>query len=310
MSDASLEPLSSGLSFFSVGRVAENKNLSEDVIHAVPIEHIPTLSGEFQKHTEKLELEGLDKDDNAYQMSLDMELTIPAKWFPLTSNRQTPPDVRRGVRVLLWRYKETDQFYWTDMGLDQNLFKRETVRYVFSANDDESDTEVTPDNHYWFEICTHTKKITLHTTTALGEPFSYDIQLNTGEGSFTITDNDGNYGLLDSTNQLWHFKNKDGTELKLDKKEIYAFAKGLIKIRSDKKIHATAPLIDLGEESALEPSVLGDKLAAYMTKLELWLNNHTHIGNLGIPTSVPIVPHDATEAKPKGIVYSVKNRNQ
>lgn len=299
----------SKLHFYSVGRVAENKLLSEHVIWVTPIEHLPMLDGELKKDPQPLEIKGIDKDDNEYQMELTFDNVIPAHWLPMGSNRQTSPDVRRGERVLIWRYADADKFYWTDMGLDQPLRKLETVRHVYSATQNEADL-VTADTHYYAEVSTHNKTITLHTSQANEEPFSYDIQIDTDKGQVTITDNDGNYLHLDSKEMLWHIHNKEGTEVKLDKKEIWGYAKGLIKVRSDKKAHITAPLIDLGEESALEPSVLGDKMAAYMTKLELWLNNHKHIGNIGIPTSVPIIPHDATNAKPLGNVYSRKNKNQ
>lgn len=299
----------SQLHFYSVGRVAENKRLSESIVYATPIEHLPMLDGEIKQSTETLAIQGLDKDDNEYQMELMFDNVVPAKWLPMGSNRQTAPDVRRGERVLLWRYADADAFYWTDMGLDQPLRKLETVRYVYSGTADEAKGDVTPDDHYYVEVSTHKGKVTLHTSQANGEPYSYDLQLDTENGLVTLTDNDGNFLHLNSDERLWHIKNKDETELQLVKDQVWMYASSLIKVRSDAKVHVTAPLIDLGEESALEPSVLGDKMADYMTKLELWLNNHNHIGNLGIPTSVPIVPHDATAAKHCGNVYSRSNRN-
>jgi len=298
----------SKLHFYSVGRVAENKLLSEHVIWVTPVEHLPMMDGEIKKDPQPLEIKGIDKDDNEYQMELTFDNVVPAHWLPMGSNRQTSPDVRRGERVLVWRYADADRFYWTDMGLDQPLRKLETVRHVYSATKEE-DAPVTADNHYYVEVSTHNKTVTLHTTQANEEPFSYDIQIDTDKGQVTLTDNDGNYLHLDSKAMLWHIHNKEGTEVKLDKKEIWGYAKGLIKVRSDKKAHITAPLVDLGEESRLEPSVLGDKLADYITLLETWLNNHNHIGNMGIPTSVPIVPHDASTAKHVSRTYSVTNRN-
>ena len=76
-----------------------------------------------------------------------------------------------------------------------------------------------------------------------------------------------------------------------------------------------APEIQLGEDAAVEPSVLGDKLALWIvSELVPWLNNHTHIGNIGFPTSPaatgtlgPFVP--GTGAK-GGAVYSKVNTNQ
>jgi hypothetical protein len=299
----------SKLHFYSVGRVAENKLLSEHVIWVTPVEHLPMLDGELKKEPQPLDIKGLDKDDNEYQMELTFDNVVPAHWLPMGSNRQTSPDVRRGERVLIWRYADADRFYWTDMGLDQPLRKLETVRHVYSATQEE-DTEVSADNHYYAEVSTHNKTLTLHTSQANDEPFSYDIQIDTEKGQLTVTDNDGNYLHLDSKAMLWHIHNKEGTEVKLDKQEIWGYGKGLIKFRSDTKVHVTAPLIDLGETSALEPSVLGDKFAKYWKDHTDWINNHIHLGNMGIPTSVPIVPCDPTPALKSGYVYSTINRNQ
>lgn len=80
------------------------------------------------------------------------------------------------------------------------------------------------------------------------------------------------------------------------------------------RVTISAGKIDLGEGS-LEPSVLGDQLAAWVKdELAQWLNNHQHIGNLGAPTSgallAPAGPFSPGTAGPGGSVYSSKNRGQ
>lgn len=81
------------------------------------------------------------------------------------------------------------------------------------------------------------------------------------------------------------------------------------------RVTINSPRIDLGEASALEPSVLGDKLAAWVAQeLKPWLDGHQHIGNLGAPTSgaltAPVGPFDPGSAGPGGAVYSSRNRGQ
>ena len=71
-----------------------------------------------------------------------------------------------------------------------------------------------------------------------------------------------------------------------------------------------APTIDLGNGD-LEPMVLGDKLAAWAEQLTIWLDTHTHIGNLGSSTSPPMQPQQPSsqsEVWKGGNVYSKKNR--
>lgn len=76
-----------------------------------------------------------------------------------------------------------------------------------------------------------------------------------------------------------------------------------------------APKIQLGEDSAVEPSVLGNQLANWIeTELVPWLNNHQHIGNMGYPTSAPPLapygPFEPGEGAQGGGVYSKVNTNQ
>lgn len=77
----------------------------------------------------------------------------------------------------------------------------------------------------------------------------------------------------------------------------------------------TAPTIQLGEDDKVEPSILGDKLSAWInTELVPWLNTHNHIGNLGYPTSPAATGSvglfDAGTAMPEGEIYSKVNKNQ
>lgn len=87
---------------------------------------------------------------------------------------------------------------------------------------------------------------------------------------------------------------------------------GEVVINCAGSVTVNSPKIDLGEESTLEPSVLGDKLAAAFQTLKDELDNHQHIGNLGAPTSaaMQVRPITFAELLSGGNVYSKKNRNQ
>lgn len=74
-----------------------------------------------------------------------------------------------------------------------------------------------------------------------------------------------------------------------------------------------SPKIDLGEDADLEPSVLGDKLAAWIVQeLKPYADTQQHIGNLGAPTSpaLAVQPFEPGTGAQGGAVYSTKNRNQ
>lgn len=90
---------------------------------------------------------------------------------------------------------------------------------------------------------------------------------------------------------------------------------GSIVVNAAVKATVNSPEIDLGEDADLEPSVLGNKLAAWIeSELKPWLDSHQHIGNLGSPTGpasgAPTGPFEPGTGAQGGDVYSEKNRNQ
>lgn len=86
---------------------------------------------------------------------------------------------------------------------------------------------------------------------------------------------------------------------------------GNVVVNAHTSVTVNSPKIDLGEAAALEPSVLGDKLAALWAQVESWCNGHQHgNGAGGNPTTAPLGPLDAANGKAGGNVYSTKNKNQ
>lgn len=302
----------SKMRIYSVGIVAENKPLSSDVAVIVPIEVLPMLDGELKSNPQALEESGVDGSGSSYSVSADTDITLRAKWLRWDTNRQTAPDVRRGERVLLWQYADTDTFYWTSLGMDNHLRKLETVRYAISATRDEDDVTLTPENTYSFEMSSHGKYINIQTSKVDGEPYSYTIQINTEDGAIVMKDDIGNYIELDSEEHKITSKNADGTEWILDKKELKGYAKDFCEIHVDGPCHIIAPQIHLGETSALQNSVLGDNLAAAMTSLIQQINNSKVIGNLGAPTSPisAVQPVEEPNLESGGNSYSTVNKNQ
>lgn len=109
---------------------------------------------------------------------------------------------------------------------------------------------------------------------------------------------------------------KDNYELVLGDDRVYVkgnvqvYIGGNADIKVAGKTTLESPEIDMGIDD-LQPMVKGDNLANWIaTSLIPWLNTHTHIGNLGYPTSVVSQPFQAGDAAKSGAVYSSKNRTQ
>lgn len=235
-------PSKDGLSRFrliSFAIAAENKALSSDMLEVVPIETQGFVDGELVPNNQVVQTQGQGRDGGAYTERVNSANTIKAKWIPCTSNRNTPPDVRRGERVLLYQYDSTDQYYWITTGLDDHLRRLETVRYLFSNTKDESVRELTPQNSYSLEVSTHTGQITLTTNKSNGEPFAYVFQFNTKEGAVTLMDDSGNTFQLDSQERRFILVNKDQSKIIIDKREIYVESGDLIDMKT-KTLNVTA----------------------------------------------------------------------
>lgn len=209
----------------SIGIVAENKEMRSvdggwnSVIHASPIESQNMMDGELKSNPTAVEVSGVDNSGQSFAAKAVVDGTVEATWLPWGSNRKTAPDVRRGERVYLWQAANADKYYWTVTGLDDHLRKLETVIFAFSASTDEG-AGLDIDKCYFIEVSTHSKAITLQTSSANGEPFEYTFQFNTAEGAVTLTDDVGNYFELDSEAQRLTLKNQAQSHVILDKTRI------------------------------------------------------------------------------------------
>lgn len=221
------------LRFYSLGEVAANKELDSKEIEVIPTETLPMLDGELSDNQSTVTSQGTDSQGNAYNLSLNTTASIRATWLNFTdTNRRTAPDVRRGEKVLIWRFADQDKFYWTCNIATPDLRKLETVIHAISATQVETDKD-SYDTTYSLEVSSHRGLIHIHTSKKNGEPFTYDWQLNTKDGSWLFTDDIGNYISLDSTNVRIEMKNSDGSWIDMNHKVINIFAPDTINMTAD-----------------------------------------------------------------------------
>lgn len=207
----------SKLTPYSLGIVAENKKLNSKEIEVSPIEDLPMLDGELTGNITDYTAKATDAQGQPYQTETKIASTVTATWLAVGHpNRLTAPDVRRGEKVMLYRFADSDRLYWETLDNDLRFRKRETVVFGISATTDEN-AEPSPENTYTIEVSTHRKHLRILTTQADSEPFAYEIKLDTGEGKFFIRDNIGNTILLDSAASQIRLENSSGSFLDLTK---------------------------------------------------------------------------------------------
>lgn len=207
----------SKLKFYSIGLVAENKKLSSNEIEVTPVEELPMLDGELTSKSTDYKGSAEDSMGRHYASNVKAQVTIKASWLRFgDANRMTSPDVRRGESVMLFQFGDADKYYWMTLKQDSNLRKLETVIWAISATQGESDA--TDSTHsYFLEMSSHNKLVHFHTSKANGEPFAYDIQINTKLGAILITDDAGNFISLDSSERRLEMMNGDGSHIDMDK---------------------------------------------------------------------------------------------
>lgn len=213
----------SQLQIFSYGVAASNKELSSHDLEITPMEQASLVNGELTQAATEDTVSGKDADGASFEASTNTSATVTARWLPFSSNRKTPPDIRRGEKVAIWRFGDADKYYWSELEYEAKLRKLETVVYSYS-NTQVEDEEATSETTYYFEISTHTKVIKVHTSQSDGEPFGYDIVLNTKDGNFTIMDTIENYFRLDSQEHQLILSNADKSYFEINKEDINLYA--------------------------------------------------------------------------------------
>lgn len=213
---------------WKLGIAANNLDIDADdpeLLQVVPIEGTPFADGELVSLPFEAESTATDPDGNTVVSKVTMDQALPAKWLRGTStNQATPPCIRRGMRVMLWRVGDENAYWWQDIGLDRQLMKLETVVMQFSATKDESADPRLPENSYYLEVSTHKGAITLSTSKANEEFCKYVVQINTKEGRIVVTDDIGNEMAMDSAETIIGFTNADGTQFELNKRDILGYA--------------------------------------------------------------------------------------
>ncbi len=202
----------SKFTFYSVGIVATTKSLGSDIISVVPIEQLNLADGPLETFTDKRSIKLPNATGKIYNGTFTSTVKILATWLPLSdSNRMTSPDVCKNETVMLYRYANTDQYYWTTIFREALIRRLEHVVYAYgdlTAPLQEWDQN----SSYWILWSTVEKLIHLHTSKSDGEPYTYDIIIDTKHGSVTVKDDINNSITLDSpTSTLTINTNKAAT---------------------------------------------------------------------------------------------------
>ncbi len=206
----------SKLRLYSMGVVVEDKPEYVDIVMVSPVE-VLNIQPEGNMKSAKKTYKGQKSGVNISTFNTQHESTnyLKAKWIPFGhSNRITAPDVCAGETVILFKYADVDEYYWTTIFREPSLRRLETVQYAWSnVSGGASEVSFDKETSYWFEVSTKHKYITLKTANNDGEVARYEMTLDTANGQFKLMDSNGNLALLDSSSGTWLYQNQAGKSI-------------------------------------------------------------------------------------------------
>lgn len=185
--------MESNLKLYSLGIVVKDKVRGSDDILVTPIEDL-NIQPAGNIAESKKEFKGQKQSLSSVDFKTEHESKnyVQAKWRSLEgTNRLSAPDVYANQTVLLLKFGDVDEYYWTTLGREPVVQGREDVTYAFS-NKASDLTAYDRNKSYWFQVNTFDKFVQFHTAKNDGEPVGYDIKIDTRKGVFSVVDTAGN----------------------------------------------------------------------------------------------------------------------
>lgn len=201
---------------YSHGRVAENSEFGNPIVKILPLELYPFYNGMLEEKRDIEEHQGVDAAGKPYVVKVKRKNTIDATWWNYAgTHRATAPNVRRAERVVVFRFADEDNYRWISLGEDDGLRRLEDVLWLFSDTLDEKVEKLTEDNSYAVRMSTKNNVIYIKTVKENGEPFAYEISVETKSGSVNIKDDDGQEFHLVSAKKQLIMQNKDRSKVEI-----------------------------------------------------------------------------------------------
>lgn len=250
---------------FSVGQVTKPKARNSRHVQVLALETASGTDGEVTHAPLEQIFKGVETDGSEYQVKSVSTRDMECEWFPGETNQVTPPDVERGELVLIYRLADTDQYYWTSMGMRNHLRTLESVIIMYGATPKAAGNGLDFTNCYYQQWSPLDGHITIGTSQANGEAFKYTIQINTKQSFVAITDDVGNFMEVNSADNRVQLRNANESWFKAEKQ--------VIDIKADKEIN----LLCGGTKINLTPESIMSKTTTDTSEATTFLRKGTNI---------------------------------
>ena len=299
------------LSKYSIGLVIEDAIDNSFYIRVIPIEDQPYQDGKVEDCYFKDETKGVDAKGEQWESKYLTTNALSARWLQNDSNRRTPPSIHKGEKVQLYRYADSEDIYWEDLGQDTKNRTTEREVKAWSNKPKRDGEELDHTNSYFLEVDTKEGLITLKTNKNNSEPFAYTFQLQTKKGIFIFEDDVGNNIYLDSNKKEILLENQSKSFIQILDKDINITAVNNLNIKvgkdmttnvgsnqtttvaSNLSVKAAKASLDASGGYTVKTSTMS-LTGAFAVKGSSMTHNganvgsvHSHTGNLGRPVSPP-----------------------
>lgn len=274
------------LKYRGKGVVTKDKVFGEDVIQVFFIEAGHEIDGQWEDDEQVLHIKCVDRLGNPIVKQVSFAQSHPATWYK-SANRRTSPDVTKGETVHLWEFENTRVYFWTEDPRTDHYRRLEDILFLFSNISDIKEDNAPQDesNAYSIRISTKEKKLYVRTNNYDGEPYTHEIQLDTGTGVLTYKDNTGIELEANSPENRVRFINASGSEYKAQDDVIDITAKTINNNCTNFNINATnvastATGMDFSSAAMTIKSIQGQLLQAKTVKGNSVHASHPHLKGL------------------------------
>lgn len=208
----------------SIGVALEDKEDGSDILTVQPTSVLSDIPGDLTKFKETVG-------------SIESTNQIKAIWINYSDIRDSAPDIVQGERVGIFRYGDTDMWYWYSIGRSNELRRLEHIIWLVSNTKEIAEKPKT-DNQLFFTVSTRDGYIELITPKNRKEKALYKIKINFLDGIITVEDDNDNKYTLNSVDRHVEVKTKSVT-FDIEKMLI----KGDVEMEKTLKVHKKATFL-------------------------------------------------------------------
>ena len=228
-----------------IGMVAVAKPEGSWDVEFYPTEKLPMEDGDINV-VKDITAVVRDLKGNTNTSAGQRKSKFPARWYPGGDDgRQTAPDVQPGEMIEIWRFGDSQRYFWRTYKNNPTLRRLEHVVHAYS-NVREFGPAMNLESSYGSCFSTLNKVLSFWTSKSDGEAFKYTFQFNTKNSTFRVGDDVDNTFAINSEEDEVYMRNSIGSYLNLYGQYMSGYASRQICLKSDRIIKLLAPSVVIG----------------------------------------------------------------